>query len=168
MGKIGQFITGGSRQKSTSQSSNKAYDTMANTYGGQMNQGTQAGGMMSALLGVGGDKAASDEAFKNYNDSTGYKFMMDSGSEAITGNAAAKGLLNSGSTLKSLTSFGQNLGKTQFGSYLDRLMGVSENGMKGAGLMASTGNISSSKSNGSSKPGIAKFLGAIMSGGAGG
>lgn len=60
-------------------------------------------------------------AFKNYLNSTGYGFQLQQGSDAITGNAASKGLLNSGSTARALTSYGQNLASTTFNNYLGQL-----------------------------------------------
>jgi hypothetical protein len=82
-------------------------------------QGTQAD-----LLGVGGDPAAAKTAFNNYLGSTGYNFQMDQGQRAITGSAAARGILNSGSTAKALTSFGQGLGASYFNNYLGQLSGL--------------------------------------------
>lgn len=60
-------------------------------------------------------------AFKNYLNSTGYNFQLQQGTNAITGNAAAKGLLNSGATAKALTTYGQNLASTTFNNYLSQL-----------------------------------------------
>lgn len=76
---------------------------------------------MMALLGLGGDPAAAQGAFNNYLGSTGYNFQMDQGQHAITGSAAAKGLLNSGSTAKALTQYGQGLGSQYFQNYLNQL-----------------------------------------------
>lgn len=63
-------------------------------------------------------------AFQNYLNSTGYNFQLDQGSKAITSNAAAKGLLNSGATAKALTTYGQDLASTTFNNYLGQLGGL--------------------------------------------
>ena len=159
MGKIGQTLFGGSKQKSESSSSNRAFDLMQSTYAPQMSTGTRSNDLVASLLGVGGDPAAGAAALDNWNKSTGYDFLMDSGSRAITGNMASKGLLNSGATAKALTTFGQNLASTQFSGYLDKLLGLSEQGMKGGALVSGAGGTSQSRGTGNSKPGMSAFLG---------
>lgn len=81
---------------------------------------------------------ANSPAYQNYLKSTGYNFQMQQGSDAITGNAAAKGLLNSGATGKALTTYGQNLASTTFNNYLGQqtnlanLQGANAAGYSGA------------------------------------
>lgn len=144
MGGITRSLFGGS--KSTQSSGNNAFEQIKGLMSGNVGAGNNAFSTMSALLGLGGDKAAADGAFKNYLDSSGYNFMMDSGSKAITGNAASKGLLQSGSTGKALTEFGQNLGKTKFDDFLGQLGGLFKGGLDSAGLIANTGQYSKGKS----------------------
>lgn len=69
-------------------------------------------------------------AFQNYLNSTGYNFQLDQGTRAITGSAAAKGLLNSGATARALTGYGQNLASTTFNNYLAQMGGLA--GLYGA------------------------------------
>lgn len=138
---------GFSSGSSKSSSSNKAYNFLNNTYAPQTQAGVGASGMAGDLLGVNG--ATSDQtqgAFKNYLNSSGYKFALDSGSQAITDNAAAKGLLNSGSTLQSLTQYGQGLGQQYFQSFLQNLLGLSNNGLQAGNLIGQAGQTSSAKS----------------------
>lgn len=80
-----------------------------------------------------GNPAANKTAFNNYLNSTGYNFQMDQGSRAITGSAAARGLLNSGSTAKALTSYGQGLGSSYFNNYLSQLGKVNDQQFNTAG-----------------------------------
>lgn len=98
--------------------------------------GSGAFGALGGILGLGGT-AEQDAAFKNYMNSTGYKFLLDSGAKAVTGSMAAKGLLKSGSTLKALTSFGQNLASTKTAEYMNSLLGMSQVGTNA--LAATTG-----------------------------
>lgn len=63
-------------------------------------------------------------AFNNYLNSTGNQFQLKQGQDAITGSAAAKGLLNSGATGKALVGYGQNLASTTFQNYLGDLSGL--------------------------------------------
>ena len=151
------FLTG-SPAKSTSTSYNEAYPWLKEQFGGMVGTGGDASDMIAALLGVGGDSAAADGAFENYLDSTGYNFALDQGSRAITGNNAAKGLLKSGSTLKGLTTFGQNLGKQYFDNYLGQLGSVAGRGLQAGGLIGSAGGRSTSTSKGGS-PGLAGAIG---------
>lgn len=159
MGGIVDTLFGGSKQKSSSSQSsqstsssssvsgNHAYDFLQNALGGSVGTGTNAMSSMAALLGQGGDPAAAQGAFNNYLGSTGYNFMMDQGSKAITGNKAASGLLKSGSTLKALTGFGQNLGSQYFNNYLTQLQGLVGNGMQAANTISGAGNYANSQSN---------------------
>src|SRR5690606_17284362 len=78
--------------------------------------------------------------------------------KAITGNAAAKGLLNSGSTAKALTTFGQNLGKQSFNDYLGQLTGLGNYGLQSANTIAGAGQTSTGQSSGYSKGGIINSL----------
>lgn len=77
--------------------------------------------------------------FKNYLKSTGYNFALDQGSRAITGSAAARGLLNSGSTAKALTQYGQDTASKYFNDYLGQLGSVADRGLTASGQIGSAG-----------------------------
>ena len=96
--------------------------------GAAMNQ--QAG-----LLGIGGDPAAAAQGFQDYQNSTGFQGQMQAGQQAITGSAAARGLLGSGSTLKALQAHGQQLGAQSFNNYLGQLGGVAGMGLQAGGML---------------------------------
>lgn len=100
-------------------------------------QGTLQG-QEGALLGLGGDTAAANAAYQNYLGSTGYKFQLGQGQQAVDSNAASKGMLNSGATAKALTQYGQNLGSSYFNNYLGQLGGLNSQyqGTVNAGLGA--------------------------------
>ena len=91
--------------------------------------GEQAGGLRNALLGLGGDTQAAQDAFQHYLDSAGYGFRMQQGSEAITGNRAARGILDSGASARALEAYGQNIGGQYFDKYLGQLGGVQQAGL---------------------------------------
>lgn len=88
-------------------------------------------GLLGAL-GVGGDPTSAGTAFQTFRDSAGYGAALDSGMDAITSNAAARGMLKSGATLKEGMRFGQGLGAQYFNNYIQNLMGASQQGI-GAG-----------------------------------
>lgn len=191
MGKALATVFGGSGSKNKSQqtsqsnsvshneSYNQAYPWLQETYSPAVQSGLHAQDFISALLGLNGNPAAND-AFDQYKDSSGYDFIMDSGTKAIDNNAASHGMFNSGATAKELTKFGQGTASQFYNNYLDRLLGLSNQGLQAGGLISSAGgrsfgdNSSSSSSQGTSKgssyekPGIAGFLGKAMAGAAGG
>lgn len=177
LGAVSSILGGGSKQNSTSNStsssSNQAYDYLKNAFGGMTGNAQHGTDAISAMLGLGGDTAGQNQAFDNFRNSTGYNFQMDQGSRAITGNAASRGLLNSGATLKALNGYGQGMAQQSYGSYMDRLMGLANTGFQAGNLISGAGNISNStstsKSNGSAQnQGMGGFLGSILSGIAGG
>lgn len=86
---------------------------------GTAQAGTQAA--RSQLLGLSPTTPGTTSAFDNYLNSTGYQFQKQQGVGAITGNAASRGLLNSGSTAKALDKYGQGVGAQGFSNYLDQL-----------------------------------------------
>lgn len=144
------FIFGGSKskQQSTSQQSsqsfNQAYPYIQETYSPIVSQGNKAFSSLSALLGLGGDRAGAESAYDDYLGSTDYNRTLRTGSQAITNNRAVNGLLGSGSTLRALTQFGQDTSQKYFGDYLNRLLGISDSGMKAGNLIAGAGNTASS------------------------
>lgn len=185
---MGMGLFGGSKQKSSSTSSsvsdsssrnwNNAYPQLSQALSGTVGQTGGASNAISALLGLGGNTAAQNEAFKNFRDNSGYNFIQQQGMDGITGSAAAQGLLNSGSTLKALSTFNQNLASKSINDYLSNLFNLGNMGLSAAGTLANAGqestsqshsqSNSSSTSSGKSKPGIAGVLGGIASGIAGG
>jgi hypothetical protein len=157
MGKAAQTIFGGSSQ--SSQSSNQAYPFLQGALGGTIGQGTQAGSAIANMLGLNG-APAQNQGFQNFRNSTGYQFGLNQGMGAITGSAAAKGLLNSGGTLKALNTFGQDYASSKYGDYLNQLQNLLGSGLTGAGVLAGAGQQSSSE--GSSSKGAGGFIGSLM------
>lgn len=139
IGGIGSLIGGATAASGEEKASKDALTGYNYLTGNALNQQTQANGS-SALAGEAQTTGAlnslltSDQvnspAYQNYLNSTGYNFQMQQGSDAITGNAASKGLLNSGATAKALTSYGQNLASTTYSNYLSQLGGLA--GLQGS------------------------------------
>jgi len=156
MGDIFNGIFGGSNQKNSSQtntqssSENQAYPMLSQNLGGQTTNATGASNGLAAMLGIGGDPAAQNAAFQNFRNSTGYQFGLDQGTNAITSNAAAKGLLNSGATGKALESYGQNYANQQYQNYLNPLMNLISSGNQAGQVIAGAGQKSNMTSNSTS------------------
>jgi hypothetical protein len=112
----------------------------------QSKQGGGGGGVEvnpAATAGTGAN--AANDAFQNYLNSTGYQFRLGQGMDAITGNAATKGLLNSGATLKGLNTYGQNMASQEFGNYLNQVGQLAQGGLGAASVLAQAGQTGSSK-----------------------
>lgn len=73
-----------------------------------------------------------DAAFQKWLGSSDYNFTTKAGMEAVTQNMASKGLLNSGSTLKALTQWGQDNAQKYRDNYMNQLLGGSQ---VGAGVL---------------------------------
>ena len=113
--------------------------TGANGTSSAVNNGTAANTAESQLLGTAPITSQTQNGFNNYLNSTGYNFQKQQGTSALTGSAAARGILNSGSTAKALTGYGQNLASTSFNNYLSNLSGLSGQGITAAGQIGSAG-----------------------------
>ncbi len=102
-------------------------------------RGEAAGTAESELLGLAPASDQTKTGFNNYLNSTGYKFQLGQGTSAITGSAAARGILNSGSTAKALTSYGQGLAAKSFDNYLSAVHGVGNQGLTATDQIGSAG-----------------------------
>ena len=142
---MGSLLGGNSSQNS----SNQNYGNSVSSLGSTANQTGDAASAIAALLGNGGT-AAQQGAFNNFKNSSGYNFDLSQGSQAITGNAAAKGLLNSGSTAKALQSYGQNTANNFLQQYIQGQQGLAQTGIAANNSI----NQSGQQNNGSSKQGL--------------
>lgn len=89
--------------------------------------GVQASGAVAGALGLEGG-AGQDAAFQNFLNSTGFRSEVRQGVNAITGNQAARGLLQSGATLKRITTFAQDKAQAGFSNFLSNLQTVATRG----------------------------------------
>jgi hypothetical protein len=123
---------------------NQAYPFLQEQLGGSVGQVGQAGSQIGNMLGLNGGQAQT-QGFDNFRNSTGYQFGMDQGMKAITGGAASKGLLGSGSTLKALQGFGQNFASSKYGDYLSQLFNLGNMGQQSANIISGAGQYQKSK-----------------------
>lgn len=100
--------------------------------------GSKALGYYQDFLGANGADASAS-ARNMFQTSPGYQFAQDEGIRATEGGAAARGGLLSGGTLKALQERGQGLANQEYGSYLDRFLGLANMGQNSA---AQTGQFS--------------------------
>lgn len=104
-----------------------------------IDRGNAAGDELNGFLGLGGDPAKIQAAFDTYLNSTGYQFDKQQGIDAITSNKAVGGLLNSGSTLKALDTFGTGEAQKYGQQYAQNLFGVSGQGVGAINALTGAG-----------------------------
>ncbi len=160
-----QSLFGGSKSSSGAEANSAGFQQSSGTSQQSSNStsssqsGNQSFDLLSRILspvvggGAGGFQQLGEElsgGFEGYKDKAGFNFLMDRGAGDITSNAAAKGLLNSGGTLKGLTKFATELGDTFYGNYLDKLGNFSQLGLGAASPLVGAGSFSNSAGNSSS------------------
>ena len=132
------------QSQQSSQSLNQAYPFLQGALGSEVSNVGAGTNAIKALLGLTGD-TGQKAAFDTFRNSSGYNFARDQGIEGITGSQAAKGLLNSGSTLKAITNFSSNLANNFLDKYLSSLSGVSNTGLQAAQILSGAGNTANSQ-----------------------
>ena len=115
------------------------YATNSGNLNPAIERGNQAGGYINSLLMGGGDQAAASKAFDTYRNSTGYQYQLSQGLGAINSNAYARGMGDSGATLKALQTRGNNIADQSFNTYLGNLQNVSQQGTAAASSLAGVG-----------------------------
>lgn len=154
MGGIISSLFGGSQQKENQSSSNRAFDLLSNPLQSEVQGGSNVFNQLTSTLGQG---------FDAYKKNAGYDFALNRGNDAITGNAAAHGLLNSGSTDKALATFETGLGSQTYNNYLDRLQGAAGIGNQAGQVLDGAGNVSTGSSSGSNNKGLLGNLSPLAS-----
>lgn len=144
VGGITNYLGGRSQANAQRQGANQAAQTAMSGFN-YLNQSPivqqylPAGGaamdQQAALLGLSGDPGAARAAYGDFLNSTGYQSQLRAGQQAITGSAAAAGLLGSGSTLKALQRYGSQLGQQSFDNYLGHLGRTAGMGLQAGGML---------------------------------
>jgi hypothetical protein len=94
----------------------------------------------TAPAGQTSQQAASD-AFNNFAHSAGIDFQLQQGTNALQHSAAARGLLQSGATLKALQGYGQNTAlNNYFLPYMGLLQGQQATGAQSGAAIAGVGS----------------------------
>lgn len=151
---IVQGLFGGSR--GNSESRNLAFQPIAQTFGGVTNSTAEASDLIRRLLG--GDSSG----FDAYKNATGFDAISERGSRGITNNAAAGGLLRSGSSGMALQRYGNEIQNQWADNYLNRLLGLGGLGLESGKLIADAGQYSKDKKSQSSGA-LGGFVGKLLS-----
>jgi hypothetical protein len=99
---------------------------------------TAAQGPAGTMAPQYGDFAASPD----------YKFRYDEGQRAVTGNAAARGLLDSGATGHALINYGQDAASQEFGSWYNRIAALAGVGQSATNATTEAGLATSGRTSG--------------------
>lgn len=108
----------------------RMFNTTQANYAPQILLGQNASTMLEHLTGAIGGKPD----YSGFNNSPGYKFSLDQGTQAINKQAAASGGLYSSNTLAAQNNYAQGQASTQYNSYINQLLT-----MAGLGNAASSG-----------------------------
>jgi len=138
-------------QKSTQRSTNVNRGMINNAFGGVMGATGDSVNALQALLG--GDSTG----FRRFTNAIDLSGQAEYGSRGITGNAAARGLLRSGSTGRALVDYEQMLENQAANQYMQSLLGVGQLGLGAGNLVADVGREFRGKSK--DKSGLGKALG---------
>lgn len=111
-----------------------------------IDRGNAAGTTYAGLLGTGGDAAASAAALNTYRDSTGYKDLLATGLGGVSANAYARGMGDSGATLKALQTRGMNIADQNQQQYLGNLGTLISSGNSAIGAISGV-NMDTTKAN---------------------
>lgn len=76
------------------------------------------------------------QAFQNYQNSTGYQFRLNQGMNALNSGYAGAGLIKSGAAMKAAQDYGQNIASQEFNNYMNLLAGQQGTGLTAAGAQA--------------------------------
>ena len=99
--------------------------------------GTGATGALSAMLGIGGDQKAQEEAFNRYLGSTNYQFQLGQGLEAVK--TAGAPAFSSSATAKALGNYAQGQAGSALAGYQSMLGGLANQGMTAASNLGGIG-----------------------------
>ena len=77
--------------------------------------------------------------YQGFTGTPGYAFRVDQGNDSVNALAGARGGLNSGRTMQDLMEFGQGIASSEYGTYMDRLTGLTNMGTSAAANSASAG-----------------------------
>lgn len=76
------------------------------------------------------------QAFQNYQNSTGYQFRLNQGMNALNSGYAGAGTIKSGAAMKAAQEYGQGIASQEFNNYLNALGNQQGVGLSAAGAQA--------------------------------
>jgi hypothetical protein len=127
--------------------------------------GLAALGQYADATGVNG-QGGYDKATASFRASPGYQYTVDQASDQVARKASALGVLGSGNTMAAITDRAGHLADQEYGSYMDRLNGLTQLGYGAtgaqAGLTKGLGDLSATQ--GTQTAGLYTGLGTSLAG----
>ncbi|MBW6528708.1 hypothetical protein KZ813_17845 [Sphingomonas sp. RHCKR7] len=105
-----------------------------------VDRGNAAGAQINALLGLGGNTGAANDALAAWRGSTGYQTGLQEGQNSINTGYAAKGALESGAAQKRLLQYGTDYNNQNFGQYVGMLSNQQGAGLNALGAVTGAGS----------------------------
>lgn len=142
---IGQGKTEGLGYLDAGQNSAEgAFNQASGAYAPYAKTGAQGNQLYSDALGINGAEG-NTRAVDAFHTAPGYQFGLDQGEQSVLRHASATGDVQSGNTNIDLQKFGQGYADQNYGSWMDRLKGLSDTGLSAAsgqaGAFGSLGNL---------------------------
>lgn len=102
------------------------------------------------------------QAYGGFRATPGYNFRVGQGNQSINALANVRGGLHSGRTLQDLATFNQNIASEEYGGFMNRLAGLSDQGLGAATLQNTAGqNAAAGVSNALGAQANARAAGAV-------
>lgn len=174
LGTVGTVVASSSAADAATNAANQNNATTLGIYNqnkansqGFINNGLSASNQQAALLGLGGDSTAANNAFTKYLGSSGYNFQLNQGLNAVNNNYATRGALDSGAAVKALNDYAQGQASNSFQTYLGNLGNVSNTGLAATNALAGVGtNVSNQLASNNNNAATAQGNAAIAEGNA--
>lgn len=148
---MSNLLGGNSSQNQNSASQNLAYPGAVSSLGSTAGGTSDLSSLLSSLLSGG---TAGSQGLQSFQNSSGFQNQLDTGSRAVTDNAASRGLLQSGATGQALTSYGNNLAQQSYNNYLSQVLGAGNQGISAQNAITAAGQVSNTNGSSSSKQGL--------------
>jgi len=104
-----------------------------------VDRGNAAGAQINALLGLGGNTGAAQDALAAWRGSTGYQTGLQTGLDAVNTGYAARGALESGAAQEALMRLGTDYSNQNFGQYVGMLSNQQGAGLNALGAVTGSG-----------------------------
>lgn len=112
------------------------YNSAIALYDPYVAAGQKATSTYNDALGLNGAEGNAN-AVSTYQTSPGYQAAVDAATDGVARKASALGVLGSGNTMQAISTKAQDLQNQDYGSWEDRLKGVSDQGYSATGAQAS-------------------------------
>lgn len=111
------------------------YQTAIDRFNPWVSAGTNALGTYQNSLGLNGADGNA-AAVAQFQESPGFQYRVDKGTDAVARKASALGALGSGNTMTAIADYNRNEANQEYGGWQDRLNALSNTGLAATGQQA--------------------------------